>query len=105
MKNANDGTNVRKKPGDISKHPAMIELKKLVAQLPANRQKALDGYLGEGTDDAISLLVEAREAITEGINLMIMACLDGYMPQSWEPLIKRIDAFVAKAALDDDDES
>jgi len=44
MKNrqsGDDGPNVPKKPGDISKEPAMIELKKLFATLSPDRQDAL----------------------------------------------------------------
>jgi hypothetical protein len=34
-------------PGDISKHPSMRELKRLIEKLAPDRQRALDDYLRE----------------------------------------------------------
>jgi hypothetical protein len=44
----NDRTNVpTRETGDISKHPSMRELKRLVKKLAPDRRRALDDYLKE----------------------------------------------------------
>ncbi|MGB6064337.1 MAG: hypothetical protein WBG50_05990 [Desulfomonilaceae bacterium] len=97
----NDRSNV-----PISEHASMIELKKLVAKLSPDRQQALDELLDQGEpESAVQLLTEAAEAITEGINLMVMASLDGYMPQNWEPLRDRINIFLESQGASDDEDS
>ena len=82
----NDRTNVpTPDPGDISKHPSMQELKRLVGELSPDRRQALDDYLEKERSPMAERTTEAGDLSEKELLARVRVLLDSIEPAERVP--------------------